>query len=301
MGYKNIIDDFGSDLNEKEILTLADHYYDFATNTFNFLYNDMYGSFDNNINAVLEITSRDTNGVFGSCISGHISLHLYEILRVVPRNAIYTIIISVLAHELKHLNQNIPVNHNFNKKDTIKYIENPNDWETLQYLNEKREYIENSLGVNFNMLAYNHMDLSHALYKTDMYKPLTDKEYWVRLLCRLTFKRKDIKDIDKLFNDHLDGYQFINLTIISDVQTDRYYTFNHSIKINGNYTVPRDTLLNLIDNINTINRATFSLRVTPSVALEVGGLKNLVLDIVFKYSDIVCRPLIRYDDKPCAP
>lgn len=288
---------FGSKLKGDEIIRAADYYYDFTNNAFNVIFNDMYANHPI-VNCILEITAINTDGVYGECTKGIVIIHLFEILRMVPRRAIYTFIISVVAHELMHLNQYMPVKHNFTKEEVLKFIEKPNDWETIQYLTEKREYLEDTLGVNFNMLAYKLIDLSYAIYETDVYRQMTEKEYWIYLICRLYVDKDSVKDFEAHLSKSIDDYPSVNIFVFTDVENDKYYSFRHPIKINNKYIMPDDELLTLIYNINKLSSCRFSCEVITKNFKDDGSYESL--DVKFKYTEVLNKPLIKYDNKPCA-
>lgn len=290
--YNDVSNEF---YNEKEILQCISDYYDFSVDAYNILLMDLYGNAEW-ANFVLKISpefnlDRSSCAIFGCYDIGTITIYLYSILKSVPKRCVCTMIISTIVHELKHAGQRwASINDFKSEQDFINTVERPVEWETLQYLVEKREYLEDKLGINIDLMSIKRNHLKYPVYRTTSYEAMNPENYWPSLLSKLYYKDSDtlLKIQDAIVHE-----QNIIIQLIYDEEEENrtFYSYAQYIKYDGLIIYPYREMIELLNAISNVDKHSYTIR----AAMAEDGKTFLIRS---KYRIIYNSPLIKYDE-PC--
>lgn len=279
---------------EQEILQNIGRYYDFAMDAYSLIFSDLYDDIDW-ANFKLTISHEyklksNSFAIYGNYMAGSITLYLYSILKCVPIRYIYTIIVSVLVHELKHAGQE-RVNRDIFESDQafINAVERPVEWETLKYLTEKREYLEDMLGVCIDIPSFKNYYMNYPVYDTSLYTQSTPEGYWISLI-RVISGKEGV--MSRVYDDIVrEPTVILQLKYKGNKENRLFYSYAQYVKIDGLITYPDNELITLINNIATVERYRYSFK---GFKLEDDSAFLLRLT----YGILENSPLIKYD-KPC--
>lgn len=285
----------GEFYNEKEILQCIGDYYDFSMDAYNILLMDLYGNAEW-ANFVLEISPEfnldsDSCAIFGCYGIGTITIYLYTILKSIPTRYVCTMIISTMVHELKHAGQRwASINDFESEQDFINTVERPVEWETLQYLVEKREYLEDRLGINIDLVSIKRNHLKYPVYSMASYEAINPENYWPLLLGKLYYGDSDtlLKIQDAIIHE-----QTIAIQLIYDEEKENrtFYSYSQYIKYDGLIVYPDREIIKLLNAISNVDKYGYTIR----AAMAEDGKTFLIRS---KYRITYNSPLIKYDE-PC--
>lgn len=282
-------------LSEKDLIEQAGYYYDFTAQCFDLIFTDMYMNVAH-INAILEIRAdacdQDENDyvTFGQCYPGIVRVYLFSIMRVVPSRFIKDIIVGTIAHELKHINQINYSNKEISGMDINrdKLIERSVEWETNNYITEKKEFIETSLNIKINQDIIRAYQVKSGVLPTNLYMQTTLDRFWFDIIKYLVYPNEKIpNDIinTNILNLHENiGIQFIN----TDGVNNQFYSCMQYIKDKGNPMYPTDDVLKLVENIVSAT----DIMIVYKYGFSTTD-KNLFL-LQFEYTINCNSPIIKY-------
>lgn len=278
-------------LDEKQIIEYISSYYDFAYDAFTLIRDDMYQNdwMNCKLDIAVDYVKKENCLVYGQYYSGKVILYLYSIMKKNPINIVPTMIIGVLTHELKHAGQILLPRSSFSSdQEYINAIERSTDWETLQYLTQRRNFLEEYLCVSIDLRMFKNHDLSYPVMPTNVYKPTTPLIYWMDLIGSM-FSLYDLPEIlsNKKWFDEADNLiiQFENI----GEENNMFFSGGQYIKQDGVFTYPGPDTLRLIFNIRASNSS--------RIAIAGGYDKDNCSILRFRYEILKFIPLLKFSEE----
>lgn len=251
---------YGVNIIYERIIRKAERLYDFAFDVFDWVIDKLYPveqfQYINCSFFISPIELRNNVGsrIYGDTRSGVITIYLYNIICdniSLNNNEIKVLLMSVITHELFHLNQNTfkdnKVINSFkiddNYYDTLRFIEIPVINKTIEFLDVNMYEICKKFNIKYDRYTIEYFNIPSSVYmmRTDTYIPNTPAIFWMDIIRDLMNKKElDLDLLDSIESDP---------TVSINVKYNGYRNFKDDdayIKLNNEYCSPSGELMSHI-------------------------------------------------------
>lgn len=294
---------YGMDIKYEDLIKFIDRYYDFSFDVFDWAIEKIYPEdkfpYVNCSFEISPIELRNNIGrrVYGNSSSGLINIYLYNIIYdniSLGVNDLKVLIISVIVHELFHLNQNkykdnrsvssFKIDDDYESR--VRFVEHPVIQKTLEFLDINMHEICEKFKVRYNRATIEHFNIPNDIYmmRTNTYNSNTPEIFWVDLITSLFNKKELDQDLISIIES--------NSTVSINVKYNGYRNFEDDdvyIKKDNEYYAPS---VELVHNIRKIKEG-----ISGSYSYNIYALKDQPrIRIVIEYKLDLFKPIERIEE-----